>query len=112
MSDNGEIEVESQGYPVLPKEVTEEIGSIKLFNKVCTHRGRALRLELDAERRLTARSGPTRRSRSATSRSRTFPEPHPPSVRAHIEYYNQSVALYTLAPGEGEIALLRSPSAN
>jgi hypothetical protein len=36
MSDNGEIEVESQaGYPVLPKEVTEEIGSIKLFNKVC-----------------------------------------------------------------------------
>ena len=39
MSDNGEIEVESQGYPVLPKEVTEEIGSIKLFNKV----GNALR---------------------------------------------------------------------
>ena len=35
MSDNGEIEVESQAYPVLPKEVTEEIGSIKLFNKVC-----------------------------------------------------------------------------
>lgn len=33
MSD-GEIEVESpQGYPVLPKDVTEEIGSIKLFNK-------------------------------------------------------------------------------
>lgn len=30
----GEIEVESpQGYPVLPKDVTEEIGSIKLFNK-------------------------------------------------------------------------------
>lgn len=38
MSDNGEIEVESPaGYPVLPKEVTEEIGSIKLFNKVCIH---------------------------------------------------------------------------
>ena len=35
MSDNGEVEVESQSYPVLPKEVTEEIGSIKLFNKVC-----------------------------------------------------------------------------
>lgn len=30
----GEIEVESPtGYPVLPKDVTEEIGSIKLFNK-------------------------------------------------------------------------------
>jgi small subunit ribosomal protein S5e len=34
MSDNGEIEVESPaGYAVLPKEVTDEIGSIKLFNK-------------------------------------------------------------------------------
>ena len=35
MSDNGEVEVESPaaGYPVLPKEVTNEIGSIKLFNK-------------------------------------------------------------------------------
>lgn len=35
MSDTGEVEVEnpSAGYPVLPKEVTEEIGSIKLFNK-------------------------------------------------------------------------------
>jgi len=34
MSDAGEVEVESQsGYAVLPKEVTEEIGSIKLFNK-------------------------------------------------------------------------------
>jgi hypothetical protein len=33
MSD-GEIEVESpSGYAILPKEVTEEIGSIKLFNK-------------------------------------------------------------------------------
>ena len=33
MSD-GEVEVESpSGYPVLPKEVTEEIGSVKLFNK-------------------------------------------------------------------------------
>ena len=37
MSDNGEIEIESQaGYPVLSKEVTEETGSIKLFNKVGT----------------------------------------------------------------------------
>ena len=35
MSDNEEIEVEAvSGYQVLPKEVTEEIGSIKLFNKV------------------------------------------------------------------------------
>jgi small subunit ribosomal protein S5e len=34
MSDSGEIEVEAvQGYQVLPKEVTDEIGSIKLFNK-------------------------------------------------------------------------------
>jgi hypothetical protein len=33
MSD-GEIEVESpSGYAVLPKDVTDEIGSIKLFNK-------------------------------------------------------------------------------
>ena len=33
MSD-GEVEVEApQGYPVLPKEVTAEIGSTKLFNK-------------------------------------------------------------------------------
>ena len=33
MSD-GEVEVEApQGYPVLPKEVTNEIGSTKLFNK-------------------------------------------------------------------------------
>jgi len=35
MSDNGEVEVEnpSNGYAVLPKEVTSEIGSVKLFNK-------------------------------------------------------------------------------
>ena len=34
MSDSGEVEVETvSGYQVLPKEVTEEIGSIKLFNK-------------------------------------------------------------------------------
>ncbi len=34
MSDNGEIEVEAvSGYQVLPKEVTDEIGTIKLFNK-------------------------------------------------------------------------------
>lgn len=33
MSD-GEVEVEApQGYAVLPKEVTQEIGSTKLFNK-------------------------------------------------------------------------------
>lgn len=33
MSD-GEVEVESpSGYAVLPKEVTDEIGSVKLFNK-------------------------------------------------------------------------------
>lgn len=28
-----EVEVEASGYQVLPKEVTDEIGSIKLFNK-------------------------------------------------------------------------------
>jgi small subunit ribosomal protein S5e len=35
MSDNGEVGVEVPGsaYPVLPKEVTDEIGSVKLFNK-------------------------------------------------------------------------------
>lgn len=34
MSDSGEVEVEApQGYPVLPKDVTSEIGSVKLFNK-------------------------------------------------------------------------------
>ena len=33
MSD-GEVEVDSPtGYAVLPKEVTDEIGSVKLFNK-------------------------------------------------------------------------------
>jgi hypothetical protein len=33
MSD-GEVEVETpQGYPVLPKDVTSEIGTTKLFNK-------------------------------------------------------------------------------
>ena len=34
MSDTAEVEVENpSGYMVLPKDVTEEIGSIKLFNK-------------------------------------------------------------------------------
>lgn len=33
MSDNGEVEVAVAAFPVLPKEVSEEIGSIKLFNK-------------------------------------------------------------------------------
>ncbi|KAG8162681.1 hypothetical protein KVR01_007159 [Diaporthe batatas] len=34
MSDNGEIEVEAaSSYQVLPKDVVQEIGSIKLFNK-------------------------------------------------------------------------------
>lgn len=34
MSDSGEVEVESPSdYQVLPKEVTDEIGTIKLFNK-------------------------------------------------------------------------------
>ena len=35
MSDNGEVEVENPAgnYAVLPKDVTAEIGSIKLFNK-------------------------------------------------------------------------------
>jgi hypothetical protein len=33
MSD-GEIEVESpSGYAILPKDVTDEVGSVKLFNK-------------------------------------------------------------------------------
>lgn len=34
MSDAGEVEVETpNNYQVLPKDVTSEIGSIKLFNK-------------------------------------------------------------------------------
>lgn len=33
MSDSGEVEVAVAAYPVLPKEVVDEIGSIKLFNK-------------------------------------------------------------------------------
>lgn len=34
MSDNGEVEVEdASGYQVLPKHVTDEIGTVKLFNK-------------------------------------------------------------------------------
>jgi len=34
MSDNGEVEVENpSGHTILPKDVTDEIGSIKLFNK-------------------------------------------------------------------------------
>lgn len=34
MSDNGEIEVEAiSGYQVLPKDVTSELGTIKLFNR-------------------------------------------------------------------------------
>lgn len=34
MSDNGEVEVEDpSGYQVLPKDVTDEIGTVKLFNK-------------------------------------------------------------------------------
>jgi hypothetical protein len=62
MSDNGEIEVESPtGINILPKEVTDEIGSVKLFNKAGTSRN------FVTYTRLTMRSGPTRRSRSATS---------------------------------------------
>lgn len=33
MSDFGEVEVASATYAVLPREVIDEIGSIKLFNK-------------------------------------------------------------------------------
>jgi len=34
MSESGEVEVEAvQTYQVLPKDVTDELGSIKLFNK-------------------------------------------------------------------------------
>jgi small subunit ribosomal protein S5e len=33
MSDSGEVEVATAAFPVLPKEVSDEIGSIKLFNK-------------------------------------------------------------------------------
>jgi hypothetical protein len=33
MSDNGEVEVESTSYTVLPKDVQAEIGQVKLFNR-------------------------------------------------------------------------------
>jgi hypothetical protein len=34
MSDGSEVEVENtSGYAILPKDVTDEIGSVKLFNK-------------------------------------------------------------------------------
>lgn len=33
MSDAGDVEVESTAFPVLPKEVMAEQGSVKLFNK-------------------------------------------------------------------------------
>lgn len=35
MSDNGEVEVETSSYlsQALPKEVVENIGTVKLFNK-------------------------------------------------------------------------------
>lgn len=37
MSDNGEIEVENPtGINILPKDVAEEQGSVKLFNKAGT----------------------------------------------------------------------------
>ncbi|KAJ4373307.1 hypothetical protein N0V83_003601 [Neocucurbitaria cava] len=54
MSD-GEIEVESpSGYAILPKEVTDEIGSVKLFNKARKPR------TLEPHAMLTVCSGPTR----------------------------------------------------
>jgi small subunit ribosomal protein S5e len=48
MSDSGDVEVETvQGYQVLPKEVTEEIGSIKLFNKwYALHQRRGVQVQL------------------------------------------------------------------
>ena len=62
MSDNGEIEVENPtGIAILPKEVTDEQGSVKLFNKAGSSRILLLC------NNLTFRSGPTRRSKSATS---------------------------------------------
>jgi small subunit ribosomal protein S5e len=33
MSDNGEVEVDTPNYAILPKDVSTEIGSVKLFNK-------------------------------------------------------------------------------
>ncbi|KAL8739675.1 MAG: hypothetical protein Q9190_007550 [Brigantiaea leucoxantha] len=34
MSDNGEVEVDTtSGFMPLPKDVTQEIGTVKLFNK-------------------------------------------------------------------------------
>jgi hypothetical protein len=55
-------EVESQTYNILPKDVTEEVGSVKLFNKA-----RPPGIVRTHNIILTFRSGPTRRSKSATS---------------------------------------------
>jgi len=34
MSDNGEVEVESgSAFQILPKDVSSEVGTVKLFNK-------------------------------------------------------------------------------
>jgi hypothetical protein len=49
MSDSGEVEVETSGYQVLPKEVTDEIGSIKLFNKWYVELGQEGKLKLEAQ---------------------------------------------------------------
>jgi len=88
MSDNGEIEVESpSGYAVLPKEVTDEIGSIKLFNKARPPQ------EIEFAEILTRSSGPTRKSKSATSPSRTFTRTSPHTLRWNddgIEYRRRS----------------------
>jgi hypothetical protein len=50
MSDSGEVEVETSGYQVLPKEVTDEIGSIKLFNKWYVQLGRRGKAKMEAQR--------------------------------------------------------------
>jgi small subunit ribosomal protein S5e len=33
MSDTGEVEVETPTFAILPKEVAQEVGTVKLFNR-------------------------------------------------------------------------------
>jgi small subunit ribosomal protein S5e len=67
MSDSGEVEVETSGYQVLPKEVTDEIGSIKLFNKWYVEKGRGEDGIGGAFANYISNTGPTRMSKSAIS---------------------------------------------
>lgn len=77
MSENGgEVEVETpiSGYPVLPKDVVSEIGSIKLFNKWDFDvEIRDISLTYGAHGRLQRRSKITNNEASATTSKSDLP---------------------------------------